>query len=454
MSIPKIIWAIWVNFDKYQDGKLTSQLTYFKNRLTQQHREWQVNIILEWNVLLSYISEDDILVDIVKNPNIIQQHKSDVIRFFLLKKYGGFWIDISTFLFTSLNIYYEKQPTANFICYYTPPFMIEEIIFSSLSEMFDSIKFSEIVSKFKPIQDKYIKLNDKYKDFPFIPENFFIASVPAHPIMIDIYEQLRSFWRISMPNITDEITRCAEIDLLMNKLGDEVFEINTLDHTLTKTYDMTDITNVKFFYHLLDNTWNCGYVFNYLQMYIAIINYIKSNNLRITQEENLHPIFSPYTQDLCSVDENIDACKNIIVTNDTDGSTLYLLSLSYNRLIKWADIEPERKNFNNTLIQKLINNIGNNGFTKEDMIQQIVDWGIYQIKFSSWTRDADVILELEKLFPVTTIERLTAENDPITESAAKTNPIPILNAGKSRKSRKSRKSKKSRKSRKSKKSRR
>ncbi len=33
-------------------------------------------------------------------------NKTDVIRFFLLQEYGGFWLDLSTFLFTSLDIYY------------------------------------------------------------------------------------------------------------------------------------------------------------------------------------------------------------------------------------------------------------------------------------------------------------------------------------------------------------
>ena len=125
MTIPKIIWAIWCNFDNKTDGILNERLTYFKDRIIQQHPGWTVNIITKWNELLDYIKEDEHLMKIFNNSFISAQHKSDAIRFFLLQKYGGFWIDISTFLLTPLDIYYEKQPNATFITYYTPPLMVE-----------------------------------------------------------------------------------------------------------------------------------------------------------------------------------------------------------------------------------------------------------------------------------------------------------------------------------------
>ena len=33
MSIPKIIWALWCNFDKKTDGMLTDSIRYFKDRI-------------------------------------------------------------------------------------------------------------------------------------------------------------------------------------------------------------------------------------------------------------------------------------------------------------------------------------------------------------------------------------------------------------------------------------
>jgi hypothetical protein len=405
MSIPKIIWAIWCNFDEKMDGILNERLTYFKDRIMMQHTGWTVNIITKWNELIDYIKEDENLLKIVNNSFISAQHKSDAIRFFLLKKHGGFWIDISTFLLTPLDIYYEKQPNATFITYYTPPLMVEEIIFSSLSQMFDSVKFNEIVEQMTKIQPNYIKLNDHYKEFPFMPENFFIASIPNHPIINDIYEQLLSFWNIAIPEITDKkISLCYQINLLMNELADEMFDINNLDYELSKKYVSGDVTDSNFSKTVLNNVWHCGYVFNYLQMYIAIVNYIKKYNCEITQESNSHELRSEYRADLCFNDAisngSIDSCKNIIINNSSNGSVVYLLSLSYNRLIKWANTMDERVSFNNTYIKERLDEIGRNPeVSKEKILQDIIDAGIYQIKFSSWTRGSGIIERFMELYP-------------------------------------------------------
>lgn len=400
MSIPKIIWALWCDFNNKSDGILNERLTYFKDRIISQHPEWKVNIITSWSELTEYIRENKLLTDLVNNEFVGGAHKSDSIRFFLLKKFGGFWLDISTFLFTPLDIYYDIQPNATFIGYYTPPFMIEEIIFNSLGDMFDSVKYNSVLSKFKAKQSEFIKLNQQYQDFPFIPENFFIASIPNHPVTSDIFQQLMDFWSLALPNISSQETLCYEINKLMNTLASEMFDINNIDYTLVNTFDNDDITDTKFPMKLLNNVWHCGYVFNYLQMYKAIVNYIKNNNATITQETNTRPFNSEYTRDLCPIDGKINSCQNIIATT-SDKSVLYLLSLSYNRLIKWSNTMDERITFDNTYIKKMIDEIGVNGLTKEELIQNIIGMGIYQIKFSSWTRKSNIIEKFMQLYPVT-----------------------------------------------------
>lgn len=413
MSIPKIIWALWCNFDKKTDGMLTDSIRYFKDRIIEQHPEpeWQVNIITNWEILISYISKNEVLMQILNNEFINSAHKSDAIRFFLLSEYGGFWLDISTFLFTSLDIYYIKQPKATFIGYYTPPFMVEQIIFSSLGEMFDGVKYNEVVKKFKTLQTDYIKLNENYNTYPFIPENFFIASIPKHPIINEILFNLLKFWGDSIPLITDKETLCYQINLLMSDLAEQVFSIKHINNDLIKTYTHDDITNNNFLKNLLNEEWHCGYVFNYIQMYIAIVNYIKNNNLQITQEENENELKTEYNEDLCSIDNNINACKNILATNQQDGSVIYLISLSYNRLIKWANTMDERISFDDTYISNLFNSIGKTpGVTKETVIQDIINMGIYQIKFSSWTRKSKIIDKIMELYPLNSSIKLSKSN--------------------------------------------
>jgi hypothetical protein len=430
MTIPKIIWTLWCDFNNKADGILDQRLTYFKNRIIHQHPEWEINIITSWRKLIQYIKDEKVLLDVVNNPIIGGAHKADSVRFFLLKKFGGFWLDISTFLFVPLDIYYEKQPDAKFIGYFTPPFMVEDIIFNSLGDMFDSVQFNKIVEKFKPNQSEYIKLNDNYKDFPFIPENFFIAAEPNNEIINDVFQQLMTFWRDAIPFIKDKETLCYQINLLMNDIAKEIFKINYLDYELTQIYESSDITNNAFIKKALDNVWHCGYVFNYLQMYIAIIKYIKNNNLALSQESNPTEFQSKYNNDLCSIDGRINACQNIVGTNKINNqNVLYLLSLSYNRLIKWENTLDDRISFDNTYIKNLIDSLGKTpGLTPEKIIEHLSNMGIYQIKFSSWTRKSNIIEKFMELYPnepgqgPTSLPASTASAQPVP------NPLPAPTA--------------------------
>jgi hypothetical protein len=403
MSIPRKIWAIWCDFKNKKDGVLNDQISYFRDRIIKQHAGWEVNIIVSWDLLMQYIGTNAFLMNLINNEFINPAHKSDSIRFFLLKEHGGFWLDISTFLFKPLDVYYELQPNAKFIGFYTPPFMVEEIIFSFLGDMFDNVKYDQVVKKFKSQQANFIKLNEKYKKYPFIPENFFIASTPNHEIVTDTYNQLEEFWTSAFPNITSAETLCYEINKLMNILAKEIFDINDINYTTSTLFDSKDITNEKYSLKTLDNIWHCGYVFNYLQMYKSIVNYMIKNDSVITQETNENAFSDlEYRDILCSTDENINACKNIVAT-DKD-NVLYFMSLSQHRLIKWANTMNDRVTFENTYINGMINLVKKKELTGADLIEQIVKMGIYQIKFSSWTRDSNIIPKLMEIYPNNTTE--------------------------------------------------
>jgi hypothetical protein len=192
-------------------------------------------------------------------------------------------------------------------------------------------------------------------------------------------------------------------------------------------------------------------------MYLIIF---KCNNLQITQEENANELKTEYNEDLCSIDNNINACKNILGTNQQDGSVIYLISLSYNRLIKWANTMDERISFDNTYISNLFNSIGKTpGVTKETVIQDIINMGIYQIKFSSWTRKSKIIDKIMELYPLNSSIKLSKSslrkimiNSSNPLGKKNTNSYGGLKSRKSRKIRK-RRTNKSRKYRKSNKSR-
>jgi hypothetical protein len=400
MTIPKIIWAIWCNFNAKTDGVLDEKITYFYKRIKEQHpvqNGWTVNVITKWQDLMEHIKDDRTLTEIINNPHIGAAHKSDAIRFYLLNIHGGFWIDISTFLFTSLDIYYTECPDADFIGYYTPAFMIEQVILSSLNQMMDSVKYTEATNKIRNHQSSFIHLNEQYAKFPYIPENFFIASVPGHYLVADVYQQLMTFWTDAMPSITNNDTLCFALNQIMNNFATEMFVVNDVNYKLYTAFSPDDITDPKFTQNLLKNIWACGYLFNYLQMYKALNVFNQDANIEFKRNPEIEDAqANAYKRDICpdEPNSNHNACDNIIIRKPNSSTAVYLFSLSHNRLSKWADTMDLRINFETTYIQRFIDS-----HPGQDISQHMIQLGIYQIKFSSWSRHSRIIPVLMKLYP-------------------------------------------------------
>ena len=399
MSVPKIIWAVWLNFNEKADGKLDIKLKWYKERIIQLHPTWQVNIIHKWDSLLDYISDDLLLTSLVNNEYVIPASKSDAIRFFLLNKHGGFWLDLTTFLICPLDVYLENQPHATFIGYYTPSYMIEQIIFDSLGEMMDSIKWTQIIKKFKDKQKKYIRLNKEYSNYPFIPESFFVASIPNHFITNDIYNETMLFWKKTLPLVNSKEDLDFYINSNMSRLTDTIFIINSLDLNISREFDEKNITNIHFKEKLLNNVWHGGYILIYLQMYKSLIKYIKTHKISLHSEHigtlNEH---SRYQTSLCFDDNRINSCQNIIGKNHSNSNILYLLSLSYNRLIKWADTKVERISFHNTYIERMLKKIIAKKLSKDKLLDNLKNNGVYQIKLSHWTKNSPIVDILMKIY--------------------------------------------------------
>ena len=129
-------------------------------------------------------------------------------------------------------------------------------------------------------------------------------------------------------------------------------------------------------------------------------NEFNIKNATITQEINkqIPDELRRVANDLCSIDGSIKSCDNIIATNGD--IVVYLLSLSYNRLIKWENTMNERITFDNTYIRKQIDDVVSDKLDANQLIQDIINMGIYQIKFSSWTRKSNIIEMFMKVYPI------------------------------------------------------
>ena len=80
--------------------------------------DWNI-ILLDNNNLNQYIDLKELNLDF-SNTNILDCHKSDIIRIILLKKYGGLWCDSTVFCNRPLNTWLENYIKEGFFAFDKP----------------------------------------------------------------------------------------------------------------------------------------------------------------------------------------------------------------------------------------------------------------------------------------------------------------------------------------------
>ena len=94
--IPKNIWIFWDDLDNMPllVGKCI-------DKITELNKDFNVHILSNENIC-NYIPT----INQFKFPKI--QHKSDYIRLYMLKEYGGVWLDASIIFYQPLDFFLEK----------------------------------------------------------------------------------------------------------------------------------------------------------------------------------------------------------------------------------------------------------------------------------------------------------------------------------------------------------
>jgi hypothetical protein len=397
-TIPKKIWSIWCNFNAKGDGDLYDTLTFFINRMKFQHPGWEINIITKWNDLIRYVENNDTIMRVLDNNIIGPAHKADLIRYYLLKTYGGVWLDITTFIVMPIDRLL-RTTSAEFICYYMGDYDLREWLFPTLGEMFELVPYKERIDKWKTIEDKYMKL--RTSKFSFIPENYFICSTPNNEIVIECFEMLEEFYRNTVDRITDRDKLCYFTSLLTYNLINEVFDIDTLDFKLIETFGGI-ITPIHEYSVLMDKLLrnvikDCGYFFNYLQLYVSIKRFC-DNGSATRFEYKILPktklINSLAANNLCI--DNI--CKNIEIHQRGKPSIL-LTSATYSRVGKYADSIPDRISWDNTYLGELLKGIRNQNEANL-LLKKLESEGFFMFKFSSFTRTSPILDILKRWYSV------------------------------------------------------
>ena len=107
LKIPKIIHALWLNFDNASDGVIPPHLNVYINRLKNLHQTWTIKIWTNWQEIESDLVNRPYMINYIRNQYCNGANKSDCLRFHILEKYGGVWVDLSTYL----SLIHISEPT-------------------------------------------------------------------------------------------------------------------------------------------------------------------------------------------------------------------------------------------------------------------------------------------------------------------------------------------------------
>jgi hypothetical protein len=400
MTTPKIIHFLWIDFKKKKGcSSLDYTLTFFKNRIEELHpveNGWTINFINNWDECLASIKGEKWLIDLVNNEFVGPAHKSDALRYHYLYTMGGVWIDISTFLVVSLdNLVNENKD--GFTCYYMPSDVCASWLIKLTSDIFENITAKEYRQNIIPEQKHLVDI--KNTSFDFITENYFLISSKGNEISKNVLDQLKDFWTIALPLIKNKDNYIFECNKLIYKLLQEVYNINNKGFPYLDLVDLKSKGNKNLNNIILKEYFKDGYFFNYLQLYLAILNYSINNKGTLKNIENSEnkeqtialEKLNDFSKELC---EN-DSCNNKIICFTNKNKNINLLSAAYNRLSKYSDNRDHRISWEDTLAGDILKL--NEPFDKILNMLRLME--ITQLKYSSYTRNKSISINtLKRLF--------------------------------------------------------
>jgi len=436
-EVPKIIWGIWLDFKNKKDGDGSTDffIRNIKNLHSDTSDYYTVNFIVRWEQLMEII-RGTWLEQLVMNDFIGGAHKSDAVRFFLLNKYGGVWIDASTFMTHSISSVVNRMNYENvgFGAVYVSigefAFWINEVC----GQLYNDLSFDERIAFIRgkgtsnhrtPFatfdQGCWHQTGMTCRGPPVMTENYLLISEPEHSVTSQVFQDLRNFWEPILPMINSYNILCDNLNQIYYHLVKESFLPPT-------RYDVN--ASEKEINYFLKGEFGCGYLFNYLQIRSGIKIYLGcASKVKVVvpvgdiKTEMIDWRKTKYAwEKYCfqDKDENIDSCKDLILTEENSGHKVYLMSSNVARAAKWANTMEARKTHEDTFVSNVVER-ALASCDKWDRSancarETLVDAGVSFIKFSSHTRSSPLIDKLESLFSNDLLTASTSEEYPITRS--------------------------------------
>ena len=369
LKTPKKIHVLWLNFKENKDGVIPDNLHVFIDRMKHLHQTWDIKIWTSWEEIELELVTRPYMLKYIQNPYCNAANKSDCLRFHILEKYGGVWVDLSTYFIKSLDDLYDKYNTA-FTTIYMPSYDALMWAIKPFSDQYERISVKEKVNNIYPNLYKIVtKSND------FVCESYFIMSPPHHPIVIDVLKQMEKTWSLDkVKKIIDTETHCSYLNLVMNNLISKVYNINN---------EVLELLNYNI------DIYDCGYLWIYFMMTIAVTNFIKKNKLtkytnELTPKQKI--VLNTIPSEISTYTCNESTCKDIIWLDDLQTPIIHLISSTWARLVKWSDNRDNRLNWETTFLGNLINESHKNNISSKNFRKKLEEHNITQIKTGAYTR--------------------------------------------------------------------
>ena len=292
---PNIIHFLWLDKDFSGEGILNKNLNFFKDIIYKLHPNYTINFVNDRKTVDQDIEKEGDEYSWIKNvlnsEFVSAAHKSDVMRFFYLYTMGGVWLDITTFLLESFDDLINKN-NLGFSCYYMPQKLAQskmmgwEFLHNLIPyPNFVNITNSNITNSGGNEEPLFSSINPEYKEFDFIPENYFIISRKEHPICKSILDMFKLHYK-NVKKISNDEEKGKLVNDYHNEYMYDLFnEVFNPDEGILKelNYQIKELPEhhkKDVLRKIFSLTGGGSYLFNYLMMFIAIASHSKEHDLK------------------------------------------------------------------------------------------------------------------------------------------------------------------------------
>lgn len=227
----KIIWQYWHQGTKEAPKIIKKCLLSVKEQMKGYKQ-----IVLDYNSIKDYIELPEIYYRLLENKKMKIAHFSDVLRVYLLEKYGGTWVDSTIFLTDKIP---DDIMNSNFC-------ILQKDIKTDVSKNNNSCffihnkEYSAHIAMMKNILDKYWAEND------FVINYFMFEHIST--MLSQIKGELKDEWD-NMPRYSAEITGELQKHLFDEFKIDEFEKIKKLTPIHKLTYKKPKKTAQKNTYY-------------------------------------------------------------------------------------------------------------------------------------------------------------------------------------------------------------